>query len=161
MNKSMFPAIGAAMGLIAIAVGAVFYNQRGEHLAPSGTVLKVRMAEMQDKRTLAVLDVRLRNDSDVSMVVKAIELTVETTDGNSVEGMTLGGTDLGNSLKDYPLLGELFTPALTTKGTIPPRSTVDRTIAAAFDVRMADMESRKKIDVKIEGPNNTLEFSGK
>jgi hypothetical protein len=162
MSKNFLLMFAAGLGIIAIAVGAVFYAQRGEHLSPQGSVVKVRTQEMEDKRSMVVLDVRLINDSDVAMTVRAIEITVETPDGNSAEGISLSAADMRNVLKDYPLLGEQFTEPLSLRGKIPPRSTVDRMLAAAFETKIADVEGRRQIKVKVEGEDGTvLEFSGK
>jgi hypothetical protein len=162
MSKNFLIAFGGGLALVAIALGVMFYGQRGAHLQPKGSVLKARTQEMEDKRSLLVLDVRLVNDSDVDMTVRAVALTVETPDGNSTEGTTLSAPDLRSVFKDYPLLGELFTDPLAIRSVIRARSTLDRTVAAAFETRIADMESHKKIAVRIEGESGVeLEFSGK
>jgi hypothetical protein len=162
MSKGFLITFGLGLVIIAVAVGTVFYSTRGEHLAPKGSVLKARMQEMEDKRSLLVLDVRLVNDSDVPMIVRSVILTVDTADGNSSEGMTLAAPDLRSVFKDYPLLGELFTEPIALRSQIPPRSTVDRTVAAGFETKIDDLEARKKITVSIEGEGGVvLEFSRK
>jgi LEA14-like dessication related protein len=162
MSKGFLVAFGVGLAIIAICVGVVLYSQRGEHLEPRGSILKVRTQEIEDKRSLLLLYVRLVNDSDVAMTVRTITLTVETPDGNSVEGITLSAPDMRSVVKDYPLLGELSTDPLAIRNVIPPRSTIDRAIAGAFETRIADMESHKKVTVRIEGESGAaMEFSGK
>jgi hypothetical protein len=162
MSKGFLVMFGAGLVIIAVAVSAVLYFQRGEHLEPRGSIIKARTQEMEDKRSLLLLYVRLVNDSDVAMTVRTITLTVETPDGNSVEGTTLSAPDMRSVVKDYPLLGELSTEPLAIRNVIPPRSTSDRAIAGGFETRIADMESHKKITVRIEGESGVvMEFSGK
>jgi hypothetical protein len=160
MSKGIIFASGLIVVLL--CVGFVFFAKRGDHLAPKGLVIKERTHEFDENRTLLVMDVRLVNGADVAMNVRSIAVSIQTPDGGIVEGGVLGAADLKGSFQYYPLLGEQYTPALTTHDQIPARATVDKTIAASFEAPRADFDGRKKVTVRIADSGGTvLEFSGK
>src|SRR5690349_20997931 len=77
-----------AIGLvvIAIAVAGVFWLQRGSHLELKGSVLKVRTAPMDESSSVAVIDFRFTNPSDVLFVVRTVDVTMEDKDGKVYQG---------------------------------------------------------------------------
>ncbi len=149
VSKNFLVMFAIGIVVIAIGIGAVFYLQRGEHLQAKGSVLKARTAELEKTSTLLVLDMRIVNDSDVALVVKSLAMTIEAPDGREVNGAILSPSDIKSTFQYNPLLGEQFTPALTLRDTIPPRTTVDKTIAATFEAFLPELDGRKKVTVRI------------
>ena len=73
--------------VIAIGLGAMFYMQRGAHVELKGSVLKVRTAALDENSSLAVIDFRFVNPSDVPFVVRTVDVTMEGKDGNTSQGL--------------------------------------------------------------------------
>ena len=162
MDKNFGRIFGAGLVVVALIVGFVFFAKRGDHLQPKGSIVKVRSIDLDEETSLLVLDVRLVNDSTVTMTTSAIDISVELADGSSVVGMILGKADLKGTFKYFPLLGEQFNETLALRDEIPAKSKVDRMIAASFNVPLAKFDARKRITVKISDASGTAaEFTGR
>jgi hypothetical protein len=162
MDKNFGRIFGAGLVVVLVIIALVFFFKRGDHLDPHGSVLKERSIALNDDTALLLLDIRLVNDSDVTMTVSAISMSVDLADGGSVTGHVLGKSDLMGTFGYFPLLGEKYNPALATRDEIPVRSKADRMISASFEVPLAQLESRKKVTVKIEDASGAVaEFTGK
>jgi hypothetical protein len=158
-----FPRIfGAGLAVVAVIVALVFYAKRGSHMEPKGSVLKERTLGLNETSSLLGLDIRVINDSDVTMVIRSISMSVDLSDGRTVDGMLLSKADLKSTFDYYPLLGEKYNETLAARDEIPLRSTADRMIAASFAASLADLDARKQVKVRIEDATGAVaEFSGK
>jgi hypothetical protein len=145
-----------------VAILAIFlFLKRGDRLEPTGSVLKERSIALNDTASLLLLDIRLVNDSDVVMTVDRIGMIVELKEGQ-LTGHILGKSDLDATFGYYPILGEKYNPILASGDQIPPRSKVDRMIAASFDGPLDALDSRQKVTVRItDGTGAAAEFTGK
>ena len=76
MSKPFGIAFGAAVAVIAVLVGIGFYNTKGNHLAPTGAIGKLRTVKVTDDVTLLIVDFNVRNDSDRDMIVRTVDGTV-------------------------------------------------------------------------------------
>jgi hypothetical protein len=151
-------------GLLAtlLIAGAVVFLKRGERLVPQGSVLKERSIDLNEATGLLLLDIRLVNDSDVVMTIGKIGMTAQMPDGGQFTGRILRKSDLMGTFNYFPLLGEKFNAALSYDDEIPPRSKVDRMIAASFEAPLSVLDTRKQITVRIEDRTGTAaEFTGK
>jgi len=161
MDQTWVRIFGAGLVATLLIAGFVLFLKRGDRLAPQGSVLKERSIDLNENAALLLLDIRVINDSDVVMTVNHIKMVVETADGQ-LTGHTLGKSDLGATFGYFPLLGEKFNPALASDDEIPPRSKVDRMIAASFDAPLAIVDARKSVTVTIDDRTGaTAEFHGK
>jgi hypothetical protein len=89
-------------------------------------------------------------------------MSIDLKDGGSVTGNVLGKADLMGTFKYFPLLGEKYNEALAVGDEIPPHSKADRMISASFDVPLAQMDSRKKVTLRVEDVSGTVaEITGK
>jgi len=162
MDKTFGRIFGVGVGVVLVIIAFVFFAKRGDHLQPQVSVLKQRTIDLNEDTSLLVLDIRLVNDSDVTMTVSAISMSVDLADGNSVTGHVLGKSDLIATFGYFPLLGEKFNPALAVRDEIPLRSKADRMISASFDTPLAQLDARKKLTVRIEDASGAAaEYSGK
>jgi hypothetical protein len=161
MSKTF--AITFLIGLLVIGVGiwAVFLKQEGAHIEPKGAILKVRTIKLDDTNSAAVIDVRVTNDSDYSLVTRTIETSTATAKGD-VQGNVVAEIDVKNLYKNYPVLGEQFNPVLKARDKVAPHTTIDREICAVFGVSVEDLDQRKDLAVRVQditGP--TLEMHEK
>ncbi len=76
MDKRFLIFFGAGIVVIAIAVAAVLTSNKGSHLVLKGEVLKVRSGALDEQNSIAVLDFRLENSSNVPFVVKDVMVTL-------------------------------------------------------------------------------------
>ncbi len=153
---------GAGLVATLVIAGFFLFLKRGERLAPQGKVLKERSIDLNEATGLLLLDIRLVNDSDVVMTIGKITMATQMPDGGQFTGHVLRKSDLIGTFGYFPLLGEKFNEALGYDDEIPPRSTVDRMIAASFDAPLSVLDTRKNVTIKIEDRTGAAaEFTGK
>jgi hypothetical protein len=162
MDNAWGKIFGAGLLAVLLIVGFVFFVKRGDHLAPKGSVLKERTIALDDHNSLLLLDIRINNDSDVTMSVDKISMSVDLPGGTSSDGHVLGKSDLMAEFGFYPLLGEKFNPALAANDVIRPRAMADRMIAASFEIPVTQLDSRQKVTIQIKDASGAVaQFSGK
>jgi hypothetical protein len=146
-----FPAafvIGIAV--VAVAVGGILFMQRGARVGLTGNVLKVRTAPMDDNSSVAVLDFRFNNPSDVYFVVRLVTVVLEDRNGGRTEGQTISEVDAKRMFELLPLLGQKFNETLIMGEKIPSKSAQDRMVSARFELPEERLTSRRRFMVKIE-----------
>ncbi|HXB67575.1 MAG TPA: hypothetical protein VNY05_04995 [Candidatus Acidoferrales bacterium] len=150
MNKNFAIAFGVGLACIVAAVSGVFFIQRGAHMELPGKVLKVRTAALDDNSSVAVLDFRVTNPSDVLFVVRNVTLEMEDPQGNSYLGQVAADTDAKRMFEALPLLGQKFNDTLLIRDKIAAHTSQDRMVAARFEAPVARLDARKKFLIRIE-----------
>ena len=149
--KDRFP-LTFRIGLVVIAIGvaAVLYMQRGAHIQVTGRFLKVRTAPLDEKSSVAVVDFRVTNPADYPFMVRDVTLVLEDAAGNQSEGVTVSAVDADRLFTGVPLLGQKYNEALIARERIAPHQSVDRMVAARFEVPEAALEMRKRLLIRID-----------
>lgn len=150
MDKRFLIFFGAGIVVIAIAVAAVLTSNKGSHLVLKGEVLKVRSGALDEQNSIAVLDFRLENSSNVPFVVKDVVVTLEKAKGDPVDGVNVAKTDLPRLFQYNRFLGDRYNDGLSIEDTIPPHAKVDRMVATRFEVSRSDLESAKSVKLHID-----------
>lgn len=160
MSKGFVIAFASGLLVVALAIGAVFYAKKGTHLEPRGSILKVRTQAIDDQNSVAVLEVRLVNDSDVQMIVRQVEVNLETKEGHELPGAIVAASDAKSIFKYYPRLGEQYNEPLMAQDRLRPHETVDRMLAVRFEAPEASLQERKKLTVRVQDVDGPVaEFS--
>jgi hypothetical protein len=132
------------------------YSHRGAHLELKGEILKIRTGELSDRDSIAVLDFRVTNISDVPFVVRQVEVTLDKADGSTAESAIISKMDLHQLFQYNRFLGDQYNDSLSIKDTVAPHQTVDRMVAARFDIPNKDLESAKTIHLSIQDLDGPL-----
>jgi hypothetical protein len=155
-------AIAFAVGLacIAIAVGGIFYMQRGDKIDLPGKILKVRTAVLDDGKSdrgpdhpatsVAVIDFRVTNPSDVIFEVRTVTVHMIDNTGKTFEGQITSDSDAAAMMQALPVLGEKFNKTLMVRERIGAHGAQDRMVAARFEVPLEQLDARKNLVVRIE-----------
>jgi hypothetical protein len=141
-------AIGVAVVLLAI--GSVFYMQRGDVIDLPGKILKVRTAALDEKSSIAVLDFRIINPSDVLLEVRQVKVEMEDKDGKSYLGDIASEGDTVRLFDGMPILGPKFLTTLAMRQRIAPHVTEDHMVAARFAAPLEQVDARKRFVLHIE-----------
>ena len=149
MSKPFGIAFGAAVAVIAVLDGIGFYNTKGNHLAPTGAIGKLRTVKVTDDVTLLIVDFNVRNDSDRDMIVRTVDGTVDTSDGPA-ESSSVAASDAEQAFHNYPFLGEQYNPVMKERDVVPARRTLDRMVCLRFDIPYEKVEARKGFTLHIE-----------
>lgn len=161
ISKQFLIFFGVGIAVIAIAVVIILSANKGSHLELKGKIMKVRTGALSDQDSIAVLDFRVENPSNVPFVVRDVTVTLEKKDGATEEGNTVARDDLKKLFQYNRFLGDQYNDAVTIKDTVPPHATVDRMVAARFDVPEKDLEASKAVHLSIQDMDGPLfETSG-
>jgi hypothetical protein len=150
MSKTLAIAFAVGIVVIALAVGGVFYMQRGAHVGLTGTNPKIRSAALDENSSIVVADFHISNPSYVLFVVRSVKVILEDRDGKEVEGQTVSELDAKRLFEGPPILGQKFNDTLVTREKVSAGANADRMVAARFELPLARIEARKRILIRIE-----------
>ncbi len=156
MSKRFLIGFAAGIVVIAIAVFTILYSHKGNHLVLQGKILKIRTGALSDQDSIAVLDLRLENATDVPFVVRQVEVTLNKQDGSTAGASLIAKTDLHQVFEYNRFLGDQYNDSFSLHDKIAPHSTVDRMVAARFDVPNKDLEAAKTIHIAIQDVDGPL-----
>jgi hypothetical protein len=122
----------------------------------NGKILKVRTGALSENDSIAVMDLRMENPSNLTFVVRQVEVTLEEKDGTMADGLVVAKGDLKQLFQFNRFLGDQYNDSLTIKDQIAPHATVDRMLAARFEVKKEDLEAAKAIHVSIQDMDGPL-----
>ena len=150
MQRNFAAAFGVGLAVIALAVGGIFLMQRGDRIELPGKILKVRTAPLDEESSIAVIDFRITNPSDIIFEVRTVTVEMEDNQGKSTVGQSVSEMDAKRLFEALPVLGATFTPPLLLRERLGSHGSADRMIAARFQAPMATLDGRKRFIVKIE-----------
>ena len=150
MSKNFLAAFAIGVGLIAVVVSGVLYMQRGARVGLTGNFLKVRTAPLDENSSVAIVDFRVNNPSNVRFVVRHVTLVLDDPDGNKYVGRTVAETDAKRLFEVIPLLGEKFNETLLMNDTVQAHGTADKMVAVRFDAPESRLEKRLRFILRIE-----------
>jgi hypothetical protein len=150
MSRTLLITFAIGIVVVAITVAGIVYMERGGHVELPGTILKVRTAPLDDSSAAAVLDFRVTNPADHAFQVRSVTVVLEDRAGVQTEGATASESDAQHLLAGLPLLGEKYNQSLMVRERVPPHTTLDRMIAARFEVPDSQLQARKRFLVRVE-----------
>ncbi len=150
MQKNFLVAFGIGLAIIALAVGGIFVMQRGDRMQLPGKILKVRTAPLDDDSSIAVIDFRIANPSDILFEVREVTVEMVDSQGKSYLGQSVSEVDAKRLFEGLPVLGPKFNPTLIMRDRIGSHGSADRMIAARFQVPLSLLDGRKRFLVRIE-----------
>jgi len=162
MSRTLLITFAIGIVVVAIAVSGVVYMQRGAHVELSGQILKVRTAPLDEQSSAVAIDFRITNPSDYPFQIQAVTVALEAQGGSTTDGATASEMDAQRLMAGVPLLGEKYNPSLMVRERVPARTTLDRMVAARFEVPDSQLQSRKRFLIKVEEVDGVVEvFSEK
>jgi hypothetical protein len=124
--------------------------QRGDRMELPGKILKVRTAPLDENSSIAVIDFRIANPSNVLFEVRTVTVEMDDTQGRSYLGQPVSEMDAKRLFEALPVLGQKFNPTLLMRDRLGSHGSADRMIAARFQAPMALLDARKRFIVRIE-----------
>jgi hypothetical protein len=150
VSKQFWLFLIAGLAVVGAGVGFLLVGTKGNHLELHGSILKVRVMPLSPVASLAIVDFRVNDPSDVPFVIKSATLTLETVKGEMLDGMMVSKPDVENVFKYNPILGPKFNDVLSIKDRIEPRQRLDRMVGARFEITETQAEERKAIHLRVE-----------
>jgi len=160
MRSSFAAAFGIGLAIIALAVGGVLYMQRGDAIDIQGKILKVRTAPLDETSSIAVLDLRVTNPSNILLEVGNVSVEMEDAAGKLYEGTVTSEGDAQALFQALPVLGPKYLTTLTLKQRIAAHSSQDHMVAARFAAPVATIDARKRFIVHVdEADGKSFEYA--
>ncbi len=150
MQKNFAVAFGIGLAVIALAVGGIFVMQRGDRIELPGKILKVRTAPLDEDSSIAVIDFRITNPSDILFEVRTVTVEMDDPQGKSYLGKPVSEMDARRLFEGMPVLGTKFNRTLLMRERLGSHGSADRMIAARFQAPMAVLDGRKRFVVRVE-----------
>jgi hypothetical protein len=150
MRSNFLAAFGIGLAIIALAVGGIFLMQRGDRIELPGKILKVRTAPLDEVSSIAVIDFRITNPSNVLFEVRTVTVEMDDNQGKSYLGESVSEMDAKRLFEGVPVLGPKFNPTLIMRDRLGSHGSADRMIAARFQAPVAMLDGRKRFVVRIE-----------
>jgi hypothetical protein len=150
MSRTLLITFAIGIAAVAIIVAGIVYIERGGHVELPGKILKVRTAPLDDSSTAVVIDFRVTNPADYPFQVRAVTVVLENSLGVQTEGSTASEIDAQRLLAGVPLLGDRYNQSLMVRERVPKHTTLDRMVAARFELPESQVQSRKRFLVRIE-----------
>src|ERR1039458_2530330 len=144
MQKNFLVAFGIGLAIIALAVGGIFFMQRGDRMELPGKILKVRTAPLDDDSSIAVIDFRITNPSNILFEVRTVTVEMDDNQGRSYLGQPVSEVDPIRPSDRTPVLGQKFNPTLIMRDRLGSHRSADRMIAARFQAPMALLDGRDR-----------------
>jgi hypothetical protein len=148
MSNAFRIGFGCAVAVIAVLLFYGFATTRGNHLAPTGHIGRMRIQSIDENTSFIVLDFNAKNDSDRDFVVRSITVSVDRPDGPA-EGSQVAARDLESAFHAYPALGEQFNPVLKERDAMPAHQEVDRMVGSRFDLPAEKLQNHK-VTLRVE-----------
>src|ERR1017187_2085838 len=145
MQKSFLVAFGIGLAIIALAVGGIFVMQRGDRMELPGKILKVRTAPLDEDSSVAVIDFRMTNPSNILFEVREVTVELDDNQGKSYLGQSVSEVDAKRLFEGLPVLGPKFNPTLLMRERLGSRGSAVRMIAPGFQARVAPLAGRKRL----------------
>jgi hypothetical protein len=110
----------------------------------------VRTQAMDERSSVVILDFRFVNPSDHSFVVRTATVFLVEANGDKIEGTPVADIDARRVFQYYPLLGQKYNESLKIRDKVAPHESMDRMIAARFEVPESTLQDREKFIIRIE-----------
>lgn len=150
MRSNFAVAFGIGLAIIALVVAGIFLMQRGDRIELPGKILKVRTAPLDEDSSIAVIDFRITNPSNILFEVRTVTVEMDDNQGKSYLGQPVSEMDAKRLFEGLPVLGQKFNPTLIMRDRLGSHGSADRMIAARFQAPMALLDGRKRFVVRIE-----------
>jgi hypothetical protein len=142
--------VGIGIVVVAILVAILFYVQRGAHIELVGAIQKVRTLAIDDNSSVGVIDFRFVNSANYGFIVREVKVTMVDKQGRTLDGAVVSEMDAKRLFQYYPLLGQKYNDTLLVRTKIAPHQSMDRMVAARFEIPEKQLQDRKQLRIWIE-----------
>lgn len=149
MERRTLVSILGAVAIVAAVVAVIWTSGKKYHLVLTGDILKVRTHGIDNENAIAIVDFRLHNPTAVRCVVKDVKATLDTANGQTLDGDSVSEIDARRLFEYYPAIGQKYNPTLMIRAKIDPGQTIDRMLAVSFKTSAQGIEQRKGLHIQI------------
>jgi len=149
--------VGIGLAIVAVVLGLTLWSNRGERLILAGSIQKVRLQNVDENTTVAVVEFRLNNPADLPFRIKNVQLILETAKGDPIEGTLFHQQDLDRFFEfNKASLGPRYNDSVRIGEMLKSHTLVDRTIAGSFPVAADEVARRKRLVIRLEAEGGVV-----
>jgi len=148
MHRELLLPVAIGIVVAATVAAIVLKVNLGAHMVLDGSLKSVRVIAIEQASAM-VVDFRLSNPAGYPFVVRTVSLIAEIG-GKPIEGTVVADVDAKRLIDYYPAIGPKYNDTLRMKDRILPGQTVDRMVAARFEVPEAKLQARTRLTLRIE-----------
>jgi hypothetical protein len=159
MSKQFILVLLASLIIIGGVVWLTFSSNQSSQLRLQGSILKVRTLALNPQATLVFADFRITNPTGTPFIVDKLEMELERPGQEIAQGGILTRKETDQVFEYQKLAGPKFNEPLIIQDRIQPGQTVDRMVAARFELTEAEAEARSVLRVRIleiDGRESTI-----
>src|SRR5579862_3617338 len=146
MSKGFWIFLAAGLAVVGGLIFTMLTATQGAHLRLEGKILKVRVLALPGRAaSIAVVDFRVTNPSNVPFVVNSVTLHLEPATGDAADGTTASKVNIENIFKYEKLLGPKYNQVLSLQDRVAPHQTADLMAGARFELPASAIDGRKMI----------------
>lgn len=149
-SKQVLVFVGVGLALVGAMIAGALYLNRGAHVVLEGSIQKVRTLGLEERSSIAIADFRFVNPADYPFIVRKVEVFCDLADGKTAEGTVVAEVDARRLFDYYKTLGPKYNDSLVVRDKVAPRQSLDRMIAARFEVPENALQSGRQIRIRVE-----------
>src|SRR5579885_3324894 len=120
MSKAFAIGFGCAIVVLGLSLGWIFYSHRGNYLQPTGRIVSVKTAALDENSSALVIDFEATNPSGRPMVVRFITVNLHRQDGSTPDPSAIAASDLPLLFRYHPELGAANLLGMRERDVIKP-----------------------------------------
>ena len=148
--------LAIALFIVAVLLALVVWSNRGSQLRLESKILKTRVIPADETSSIAVLEVRIKNPSNVTFVVRDVHSKVILADGTELDGELVAQVDLDRVLEGLKIYGPRYNAVLKAKDSLAGSWQGDRTVVATFPRSAAEIERRRGFVIDVDDVDGAL-----
>lgn len=140
------------LGLLAVALVAAFFllSNRPSQVRLEARILKVRTISTDDKASVVVAEVRMKNPSGYPFMLRAAHVKCVNAEGKEIDGENVSEMDLDRLLNYFKTVGPRYNPTFKLRDRIPAGAEIDRTVAASLPIAVSELNQRRNLIIQLE-----------
>jgi hypothetical protein len=140
---------GIAITMLALGMWFGWFSTADSRLLLTGEILKVRTMELTPETTLAILDFRMKYDSNILFALREASVVWTAADGSLKETDPVARPDLERIMQYAKQAGPKYNEMFVMGEKLTSKAMVDRMAAGVVKAPEADFLKRKSVTLRL------------
>ena len=149
MNKPLVIALAMGAVVMGMLVSVFYKGSEDYRLTLEAELRKIRVVETSPASSIALVDFRLQNRSNVQFVLREAKVVLVKADGSELDGDTQPRDTVNRIFEYLPAAGGKINEVLIPSDKIGPKALIDRMAGSSFSIPVAELEARKHFRVEL------------
>lgn len=150
MSKEFWRAFAGSAVFVGIVVAIVWFANVKNHLVINGKITRVRVAPLDPKSSLMLVDFEVTNPSAVLFVSREVSLKLQSSTGQEADGLMVSRGDVDTMFDALPQLRPKYNDVFGLGDKIPPGRSRDFMVEARFELPKSEVMNRHNLMLHLE-----------